>query len=130
MPDFSLRPHHGLCIHFYGGKGYSKEFTDNMSLLISGIVDSSIVTMSNQMDRICSCCPNNKLDKCVTAEKVQRYDDKVLRLCGFHYGDKVSFKEFSDKIRTQILDKNMLYKVCSDCEWFCICSRNNINKNL
>lgn len=32
-----LRPHHGLCIHFYEGKGYNEEFTKKMDALINQI---------------------------------------------------------------------------------------------
>ncbi|HEZ7990826.1 MAG TPA: hypothetical protein RWO66_07705 [Ruminococcus sp.] len=32
--EIFLRPHHGLCIGFFEGKGYSDEFTANMSAVI------------------------------------------------------------------------------------------------
>ena len=56
-----LRPHHGLCIQFYEGKGYSEEFTKKMDELVNLIQLTPMmpIQLHIDVDVLCNSCPNN-----------------------------------------------------------------------
>ena len=54
-----LRPHHLLCTQGYSGKGYSKEFVENMTEIVKLIKNEKVqVQLIFSEDDICSKCPN------------------------------------------------------------------------
>lgn len=77
-----LRAHHGLCLHFFQGKGYSGAFVENMARKKAMLEENPLVRLTDQADEICRACPNNLCGQCESAEKVRRYDRAVLSLCG------------------------------------------------
>lgn len=44
MSECKIRFHHGLCIGFFEGKGYSREFTENMTDVIEFLNRENPVT--------------------------------------------------------------------------------------
>lgn len=59
-PVFPLRPHHGLCLRFFQGKGYSDGFVANMGAIQSMLKSNPLIRLAPEMDEICRCCPNNQ----------------------------------------------------------------------
>ena len=118
-----LRPHHGLCIQFYEGKGYSEEFTKRMDDLISEIQRNSnmLIQLHLDVDVLCNSCPNNIESKCKSYEKVKRFDEKVLSYCDMKSGQVLSIQEFLESVKDRILDKGLLPCICCECEWYSIC---------
>jgi hypothetical protein len=59
----TLRPHHLLCIRNFIGKGYSKDFVDNMKSLINTLEENpnQKVLIKSGLDDICKKCPENNL---------------------------------------------------------------------
>lgn len=119
MCMFKLRPHHALCIHFFEGKGYSNEFTNHMSGVIGKLKEDTEIQITCESDDICSKCPNLKQGTCVTQEKVNRYDKKVMELCGFYSGQKLNAMDFLEIAKREIINKDKLKEVCGDCAWKC-----------
>lgn len=121
-----LRPHHGLCIEFFEGKGYSPEFTEHMAGLIVSLKEDDSVTVKlvTTEDNVCSKCPNNIPEKgCTTTEKVLRYDNAVLAFTGLKEGSILSYHNFRKIVIERILTANNLASVCDDCAWASICSK-------
>lgn len=118
-----LRPHHGLCIHHFIGKGYSDTFISNMKNIINTLEDNSNskITLASGVDDICSSCPNNKNNGCLSGQKPDYYDMACLELCGLNFGDTLYWRDFKKKIQTSILKPNKLKEVCINCEWLSIC---------
>lgn len=85
--SISLRAHHGLCLHFFQGKGYGGAFVENMARKKAMLEGNPLVRLTDQADEICRACPNNLCGQCESAEKVRRYDRAVLSLCGLTPGD-------------------------------------------
>ena len=55
-----LRPHHGMCLSYFSGKGYSTGFTANMARIKSLLEETDpLVRLTTGMDCICGACPNN-----------------------------------------------------------------------
>ncbi len=121
---FKLRPHHGLCGEFFRGMGYSGEFAENMKNVLDFMKASDPeVVLTVGTDGICTRCPHNIGGTCETAEKVQRYDCKVLKLCGFSEGDTVKHSELRKAVREKIIVPDRLSDVCGDCVWYEFCKK-------
>lgn len=114
-----LRPHHALCALFFQGKGYSKEFVENMDRLLSQSEAQISVTFG--ADFLCNSCPNLENGVCKTEEKVKVYDEKTAELCGFSEGEAMSLDEFKSKALEKIVKRGLLQEVCADCSWSGIC---------
>lgn len=116
-----LRPHHGLCIAFFEGKGYSSSFVRHMEEVIGELEKNPQIQLMAQEDTICSCCPNKGRDGCSTSEKVLAYDSRVLALCGLETGEYIFWETFQEKIRKHIIKAGNMQQVCGDCGWAEIC---------
>ena len=121
--DIRLRPHHGMCFQFYKGKGYSKEFTENMDDLLGRLSENNNmnITLTLSADSVCGNCPNNINGICNTEKKVAGYDRAVLEKCGFREGQTIPYGEFISTVKSCILDKNLREEICGDCSWNEIC---------
>ncbi len=118
-----LRPHHGLCIQQFVGKGYSEEFVKNMTEII-GVLEKSPqqeVELCCQADDLCRCCPHKQEQGCTSGQKVEQYDAACLALCGYTPGTRIPWKEFRETVARQILRAGKLETVCKGCEWLSIC---------
>lgn len=117
-----VRPHHGLCAEFFKGEGYSGEFVENMSTVLSMLdSDDPLITLTVGTDRICSRCPHNMGDRCETDQKVSRYDNAVLKLCGLSEGSVLRWRDLRAAVRKNIISPGRLPEVCGDCAWYGIC---------
>lgn len=116
-----LRPHHGLCIAFFEGKGYSSSFVRHMEEVIGELEKNPQIQLMTEEDTICSCCPNVGRNGCITSEKVLAYDNRVLQLCGLDAGVYITWKQFQDKIREHIIEAGNMPQVCDNCGWAKIC---------
>lgn len=124
MFDCRMRPHHGLCIGFFRGEGYTQEFVDNMSRIIEMLQENPKIKLVSGMDSFCRPCPNQVGEKgCTSEEKVCSYDQRVLELCNLRYGEYILWNDFSTIIQVEILEKGMRESVCGDCAWSHICSQ-------
>lgn len=119
MCTFSLRAHHALCIQFFEGKGYSNEFAVHMRKIVDKLNADATVKITAGNDDICSKCPNLVNGICAAQEKVCRYDEKVMKLCGFSTGQELSVKDFLETARQNIIQAGKLSQVCGDCSWKC-----------
>ena len=54
-----LRAHHGMCLAFFQGKGYSGEFVTNMAEMKAVLEENPCVRLGAETDEICAACPNN-----------------------------------------------------------------------
>lgn len=122
MSKNKLRPHHLLCLHFFEGKGYSNEFTANMTSVKSALEQlDPRIELVRSGDIICGSCPNNINGVCSSDEKVSRYDEAVLSLCGIDTDNELSFSSLQSIVLEKIIYPHRLQEVCGDCQWSCIC---------
>ncbi len=116
---FLLRPHHGLCLGFFKGYGYSDAFSRNMAAMLTQLKEGAAVRLVKGQDCICNACPNRNTG-CPNAA---RYDQQVLKLCHLALGQELSFLELERQVRERILLPRRLSEICGDCEWFSICGK-------
>lgn len=118
----NIRPHHGLCTLFFEGKGYSEEFVENLWKVVRAFEEDVDINIVSGADDICSACPNKKSDcTCESEENVNSYDKKVLELIGLKEMDKISYNEFKEIVKDNIIKKDKLKDICSGCQWYYIC---------
>ncbi|MFA5658857.1 MAG: DUF1284 domain-containing protein [Oscillospiraceae bacterium] len=120
-----LRPHHVLCIHGFSGKGYSKQFIENLKNAIGKITydPDNLIRLLPEEDLICAACPNNS-SGCTSANKSKLYDKRMLEACSLKAGAVLSWREASKEAERNIFRAEKLIQICGDCQWFSICSGN------
>lgn len=112
-----------MCLAFFEGKGYSDAFTEHMTQMSERLMKNPRVTLVEDLDDICAMCPNHVNGRCVTQEKVKRYDRAVLAECGLLPGRIVSWQEFAGLVMEKIIRTGNRREICGDCRWDAICSR-------
>ena len=123
----TLRPHHGMCLAFFEGKGYSDGFTAHMEQVLLRLSrEDPPVRLLPATDVICAHCPNNIRGVCATAEKVDRYDRAVLERCGLAAGDALPWNAFSKLVHDRILTAGKRPSICGDCQWNDICAKHEV----
>ena len=120
-PVFPLRPHHGLCLRFFQGKGYSDGFVANMGAIQRMLKGNPLIRLAPEMDEICGSCPNNQSGTCTAQEKVLRYDAGVLSACGLEAGQVLHYQDFARKVTQEILQPGRREGICPDCQWSALC---------
>ncbi len=120
-----LRPHHGICIGQFIGKGYSDEFIENMTQIIARLESSKEerIRLVCHADAICRACPRRVKEECHSGQKVMGYDITCLNICGLSENEEISWREFKNKVKDLIIDKDKLKEVCIDCSWLDICEK-------
>lgn len=118
-----LRPHHGICIQNFIGRGYDEKFTENMKAVISELESDEdiIIRLVSDGDVLCKHCPHN-IGQCDSVEKVRRMDELCLNICGLTSGSYISWSEFKHMVKKRILTTDEFDNVCGKCEWIDLCS--------
>ena len=128
MSSFELRPHHGLCIAFFEGKGYSSAFVRHMTEMVKILnANNPEIRLVLHTDAVCSACPHNQNQICESHRKVICYDNAVLHFCGLQENQTLLWKEFQNLVFLYILRKGRLSAVCKDCQWQWLCSEKSQN---
>ena len=119
---FKLRPHHGICIGFFQGKGYSKEFTEHMTDTIKYLEENNPqICITSSTDEIYKACPNNINGQCNGDEKVSAIDKRCLDAVNIKDSTIINYKDYKALIKEKILDKAIGINICKDCQWSHIC---------
>lgn len=123
MQEYSLRPHHGLCIAFFRGNGYSRDFTQNMTDIISRLTsEDPQISLTSGADIICAACPHNIDGRCDSAEKVEAYDKAVMDACGLGIDVNLSWDSFRNLVRQNIINPGKRRNICGGCQWDALCN--------
>lgn len=125
MEIVSLRPHHGLCIRFFEGKGYNEEFIKHMTQLISSLEEQTQICITVGCDSVCGRCPNFDGARCNSEDRVLSFDRKVMDFAGISDKQRLTYKELQKKIEDGIFAPNRFEQVCGDCAWGEICHKNS-----
>lgn len=117
-----LRPHHGMCMAYFVGHGYSDAFSAHMAALLEDLTPETPIRLTTATDAICGPCPNNNEGLCNKPELVAAYDRSVLTLCGLGEGYILSFGCFTRLVQERILASGLRPAICGCCQWNDICS--------
>lgn len=136
-----IRAHHGLCIAFFRGKGYSEAFTAHMAGVIGKLKENAEILLTEREDDICSACPNLTESGCNEKAKAEAFDRRVMELCGL-FGEEeagkasdgrmeriVSWKQFQKAVEENITGCARRREVCGECEWDEVCREISAEKD-
>ena len=118
-----IRAHHGMCLHFFEGKGYSDEFTAHMQKIYEEMQKNPEIEVVACGDEICKKCPNLENGICNTWELVLHYDKEVLKRCGLSEGKKIFLDVFSYLVEEKFILLVERQKICGNCQWSSICEK-------
>lgn len=119
---YALRPHHGMCLAYFEGKGYSEGFTRHMGNMLKLLEKDTSVRLRVSGDEICRACPNLKNSICSTERLVKVYDQEVLKMCGIPENTLMRFGDFVSAVEEKILKPGKRPTICGNCQWNEICS--------
>ncbi len=120
-----IRAHHGMCLAFFEGKGYSDGFTAHMGDVLHTLKEDTPIQVCREKDIICKACPNLQNGICASESIVNFYDDRVLELCELHPGQHMTWGTFSGLTADRILRPGLRSSICGRCQWDDICRRKN-----
>ena len=103
IKNIPLRPHHGMCLAYFKGEGYSDGFSAHMQEMLDIFQKGAKIQLHADTDEICSACPNNEKGCCSSFSLVEAYDNAVLELCGLENGQIMEFDDFTDVVQKKIL---------------------------
>lgn len=119
-----IRAHHLLCMKYFKGKGYSKEFVANFYEVIKKLNDNPAIRVTNYPDIICSKCLHNADNRCIkkgpeNETKVKEKDNATIKCMGLKLNQELKFKEAKELVDSNLTELRM---ACRDCEWsgYCI----------
>lgn len=119
----ALRPHHGLCMAFFQGKGYSGGFTAALAARLEELEGTCRpVALTVGTDAVCAPCPHNVGGVCTSAEKTAAYDRAVLEACGLGEGAVLAFSDFTRLVQERIISPGLRRQICGSCQWDGLCS--------
>ncbi len=119
---FKLRPHHGLCIHHFAGKGYSRKFVKNMTEIIAQLnCENPHIELVLGADEICKACPNLINGKCTSETKVQKIDKGCLVSADLGENTVIKYKDYKEIINNKITNTGKGKSICQSCEWYDLC---------
>ncbi|MDV7269500.1 DUF1284 domain-containing protein [Thioclava sp. A2] len=114
------RPHHFLCSLGFEGKGYSPDFTANMTAIVMGRLrvqdgESARIVVVTEADDICTPCPSRRGNSCESAGKIEALDAAHAKALRLNEGDELSWGEALDRMRA--LPDTILDDICGPCQW-------------
>ena len=120
--QIKLRAHHGMCLAFFAGKGYSDSFTAHMQTILEQLrQENPLLEVVAEADSICGGCPNLTNGSCKTAALVQHYDRQVLSLCSLEEHAALHWQTFSALVAERILSQGKREDICGGCQWTALC---------
>ncbi len=115
-----LRGHHLICLNFFKGEGYSKEFIEN----IERILKEKEIEVVSGADDVCSKCPYLRGGFCnykEDAEKeIRELDELACELLS--PGSITSWDEIKNKLPK--IMKKWKELACRNCDWIEVCKTN------
>lgn len=115
------RPHHFLCSLGYQGKGYSQDFSDNMTRIVMGQLrapggDDEIIEVVGATDDICTPCPKRRGSLCESQDKIATLDTRHGRALGLFVGTEITWGEAKRRIIKRV-PPGALAQLCAGCQW-------------
>ena len=123
-----LRAHHGMCLAFFRGEGYSNSFSEHMAEIKRELQGNPKLQLLAETDVICEKCPNLILEAngesshCNTPLLVKGYDQAVLDICGLKANSVTDWQTFSTLVEERILHSQKRIEICGNCQWNDLCS--------
>ena len=120
-----LRGHHLICLHFFNGKGYNREFTKNLRRVLEKSENLG-VEVSVGADDVCRECPYMRDKKCCSEDhsnqEIIEMDEFALKLLKEASDSKLGWNALKEKIPA--IFHLWLERYCKRCCWVNACEEN------
>ncbi|MDW4548145.1 DUF1284 domain-containing protein [Defluviimonas sp. D31] len=115
------RPHHFLCSLGFEGKGYSPDFTANMTAIVMGRLraengDAAEIEVTGATDDICGPCPKRRGRACTNEPKIKVLDRAHAAALRLEPRETLTWGEAKARIRDNV-PPGSLKTLCQGCEW-------------
>ena len=107
----SLRAHHGLCMAYFVGEGYSSGFKKHMAEVLQAVQPETPVRLAAGVDEICSACPHNCGGVC-ESPTVDSHDRAVLQACGLQKDQQQCFGRAGMQVRSPAQHSGLRIQHC------------------
>lgn len=116
----TYRPHHFLCSLGFEGKGYSDDFTANMTAIVMGRLRApdgagTVIEVTHITDDICTPCPKRNGRLCADQGKIQRLDRAHGEALDIRGGETITWGEALTRMAE--LEPDELDRICTGCAW-------------
>ena len=120
-----LRGHHLICLHFFNGKGYNREFTKNLRRVLEKSENLG-VEVSVGADDVCMECPYMRDKKCRSEDhsnqEIIEMDEFAMKLLKEASDSKLGWNALKEKIPA--IFHLWLERYCKRCCWTNACEEN------
>lgn len=117
-----LRGHHLICLNFFKGEGYNKEFVEN----IERILKEKEIKVVSGADDVCSKCPYLRDGVCNykenAEEEIRELDELACKLLEIPPDSITSWDEI--RIKLPNIMKDWKEFACKNCDWIKVCEKN------
>ncbi|MEW6770734.1 MAG: DUF1284 domain-containing protein [Bacillota bacterium] len=120
-----LRGHHLVCLQFFRGEGYNREFIENLENVIGRAEKGEEIEVVEGADDVCRACPSLEDGQCASKPaggetNIRPLDKKVADHLGMNTGDRVFWKDVSAKVSAT--PREWLEAFCAGCNWQKACA--------
>lgn len=126
-----LRGHHLICLHFFGGEGYSAPFVENLKEILAR-AEGSIVETCEGGDDVCLKCPHLKGNRCIYSDdadgNIRNMDRRALNLLNLDPGIKIGWNYI--KVRLPGIFHEWYKAECIRCSWRWACEKNSLYQQM
>ena len=117
-----LRGHHLICLQFYRGEGYSRDFVEHLFHILERVKFEDVEVVEG-VDDICSVCPHNSGNICTYSDsaesEVREIDKLAVELLSLRTSSKVKWNEIRGRVKSIL--GTWKEKVCKSCSWKEVC---------
>lgn len=122
VEKFLLRFHHLLCLPLFEGKGYSGDFSLNMSKIKSRAESTTeTIKFICDFDSICEGCPNKSENGCLlngdSEENIEDKDKYIANLLSADSGFAAPYGT-ALKLAAEKINKAEFENICGSCRWY------------
>lgn len=114
-----LRGHHLICLHFFQGEGYSREFIENLKGVVGRAEAGEEIELVEGADDVCRACPALKDGRCASkpdAEaEIREMDVEAAAHLGISAGERVHWRDL--KVKVGATPKEWFAAFCAGCDW-------------
>ncbi|MEW6446477.1 MAG: DUF1284 domain-containing protein [Bacillota bacterium] len=115
-----LRGHHLICLQFFRGEGYSREFVENLENVIGRAERGEEIELVEGPDDVCRTCASLHDGRCTSEPaggeaKIRPLDSKAADRLGVGIGERVFWREIT--ARVSATPKGWLAAFCEGCRW-------------
>jgi len=120
-----FRGHHLICLHFFQGEGYSKEYVENLRNIVDKAKGGEEIEVVGGADDVCRACPSLKEDKCTHKNsadlEISNLDNIAIKFLNVAKGEKLTWSSIKNKVN--LVPKEWLTAFCKGCDWENVCKR-------